>query len=190
MGSKKAGLIRHTKPGQPASAVILLRDTRTLRCDTARNGRLLADLFNEKGALHVGQGLLMGRSQSANSHPGNDHRNKSFVLFRALLNEISTATWLRTLHSECDRFGGLAFRIGGTGEELAEAPGFDDHGTRALFTFSSVVSSNLGTILMVPSGNRSKFCVFLQGGSSLYAGQARNLPFLPHLISINALFAR
>ena len=56
MGSKKAGLIRHTKPGQPASAVILLRDTRTLRCDTARNGpACLLDLFNEKGVLHVGR---------------------------------------------------------------------------------------------------------------------------------------
>src|SRR5215217_1955389 len=50
--------------------------------------------------------------------------------------------------------------------------------------FSSVVSSSFGTILMVPSGSFSKFWVFLQGGSSLYAGQARNLPFRPHLISI------
>src|SRR5215510_3740072 len=50
--------------------------------------------------------------------------------------------------------------------------------------FSSVVSSTFGIILMVPSSSFSKFCVFLQGGLSLYAGQARNLPFRPHLISI------
>src|SRR5688572_14314066 len=50
--------------------------------------------------------------------------------------------------------------------------------------FSSVVSSILGTILMLPSSSFSKFCVFLQGGLSLYAGQARNLPLRPHLVSI------
>src|SRR5881628_19302 len=33
--------------------------------------------------------------------------------------------------------------------------------------FSSVATSCLATILMVPSGSRSKFWVFLQGGSSL-----------------------
>src|SRR5438552_7601425 len=50
--------------------------------------------------------------------------------------------------------------------------------------FSSVVNSTFGTILMVPSSSFSKFCVFLQGGLSLYAGQARNFPLRPHLISI------
>src|SRR5512147_1503564 len=48
----------------------------------------------------------------------------------------------------------------------------------------SVVSSCFGTILIVPSASFSKFCVFLQGGSSLYPGHARNLPLRPHLISI------
>src|SRR6185503_3097493 len=67
---------------------------------------------------------------------------------------------------------------------LPNRPVFTTIGLLHFSHFSSVVNSIFGMILMVPSSSFSKFCVFLQGGLSLYAGQARNLPLRPHLISI------
>ena len=97
---------------------------------------LFADFFNEElGAAGwaglvdrtIPQGKLTGWILTA--------RKEGTSLPRALLHEVSATAWLRALHTQRERLGGLALRIGGAGDKLSKPPGLDDHRTAALLAF-------------------------------------------------------
>src|SRR6266849_140726 len=94
--------------------------------DAAAN--LLAHFFNEeRGAAGwaglvdrtIPQGIFARRILTASKE------RTSFS--RALLDEIASTAWLRALHTQRERLGGLALRIGGAGDKLSKPPGLHYH---------------------------------------------------------------
>ena len=91
---------------------------------------LLADLFNKERSLtHGARFVERAIPQRIFTLWVTATRIKIPSLLRALLNQISTTIGLRTFHSQRDRLGRLAFRIGGASQKLSETSRLYHHRT-------------------------------------------------------------
>jgi hypothetical protein len=89
---------------------------------------LLADLFDKEwgaaGRTSFGDGTVPQRKFARRVITAGEERT---AFARPFLDEVTAASRLRTFHSERQWLRRLAFRIGGTGNELSETPGLDHH---------------------------------------------------------------